>query len=167
MRSSTRINKEQFTSAKYKTIPNAKPAAKPKRAAKPKPAANIAIPAVNVNNPIADEINEKIEMFMSEETPYWRATFYTPNDYITDKYFEVVEYYEKLPASLQLGLGNSEVIEPEPIKHTPLLSKLITGDYHKAQSKSDENIATSIKFFSMPSFKQYKGQDELDWVVQH
>ena len=92
MRASTRINKGQFTSARYKDIRNAKPA-KPKAAAKPRqqaPAANIAIPAVNVNNPISDEINEKIEMFMSEETPYWRATFYTPNDYITDKYFEVV-----------------------------------------------------------------------------
>ena len=163
MRASTRINKGQFTSARYKDIPNAKPAAKPK------PAANVAIPAVNVDNPISDEIKEKIDMFIREETPYWRATFYTPNDYITDKYFEVVEYYEKLPASIQLGLGNLEVIEPEPIKHTPLLSKLINGDYHTAQSKSDKNIATSIKFFSnnLPSFKQYKNQDELDWVVQH
>ena len=137
MRASTRINKGQFTSARYKDIPNAKPAAKPK------PAANVAIPAVNVDNPISDEIKEKVDMFISEETPYWRATFYTPNDYITDKYFEVVEYYEKLPASIQLGLGNLEVIEPEPIKHTPLLSKLINGDYHTAQSKSDKNIATS------------------------
>ncbi len=53
-------------------------------------------------------------MSISEETPYWRATFYTPKDYI--EYFEVVEYYEKLPAYIQLGLGNLEVIEPEPIK---------------------------------------------------
>jgi hypothetical protein len=53
MKSSTRINKGQFTSARYKDTPNAKPAAKPK------PAANIAIPAVNVNNPISDEINKK------------------------------------------------------------------------------------------------------------
>ena len=96
MRSSTRINKGQFTSARYKDIRNAKPAARPKKPVAPAPAANIAFPAVNVNNPISDEINEKIEMFMSEETPYWRATFYTPNDYITDKYFEVVEYYEKI-----------------------------------------------------------------------
>jgi hypothetical protein len=54
---------------------------------------------------------------MSEETPYWRTTFYTPNDYINGKYFEVVEYYEKLPASIQLGLGNLEVIEPAPTCH--------------------------------------------------
>jgi hypothetical protein len=69
---------------------------------------------------------------------------------------------------MQLGLGNLEVIVPEPIKHTPLLSKLINGDHHTAQSKSYKNIATSIKFFyhNLPSFKQYKGQDELDWVVQ-
>ena len=103
MRASTRINKGQFTNARYKDKPNAKPAPKPRQ---PKPASNIAIPAVNVNNPISDEINEKIEMFMSEETPYWRATFFTPNDYITDKYYEVVGYYEKLPASMHLGLGN-------------------------------------------------------------
>ncbi len=92
------------------------------------------------------------------------ASFYTPNDYVTDKYFEVVEYYEKLPALIQSGLGNLEVIEPEPIKQTPLLSKLINGDYHTAQSKSDKNIATSIKFFinNLPSFKQYKNQDA--WI---
>ncbi len=61
------------------------------------------------------------------------------------------------------------VIEPEPIKHTPLLSKLINGDHHTAQSKNDKNIATSMKFFSnnSTSFKQYKGQDELDWIVKH
>ncbi len=89
MRASTRINKGQFTSARYKDIPNAK-TAKPKAPAKPRqpaqaPTANIAIPAINVNKPISDEINENIEMFMSEETPYWRATFYTPKDYIADR----------------------------------------------------------------------------------
>ena len=50
---------------------------------------------------------------------------------------------------MQSGLGNLEVKEPEPIKHTPLLSKLINGDYQTAQSKSDNNIATSIKFFKI------------------
>ncbi len=84
---------------------------------------------------------------MSEETPYWKATtFHTPNDYITDIFFEIVEYYEKLPASIQLGLGNLEVVEPEPINHTPLVTKFVKGDYHTAQSTSDKNMATSIKF---------------------
>ena len=106
---------------------------------------------------------------MNELTPYWRETFYLPKDYITDRYFEVVEYYDKLPASMQSILGNLEVKEPEPIKHTPLLSKLVNGDYQTAQSKSDNNIATSIKFFlnNLPSFQQYKNQDELDWVVNN
>jgi hypothetical protein len=95
--------------------------------------------------------------------------FNTPNDNITDKYFEVVVYYEKLSASIQLGLGNLEVIEPEPIKHTPLLTKLINCGYHTAQRQSCKNIATSIKLFSsnLPSFKQYKNQNELDRVIQH
>ena len=95
---------------------------------------------------------------MNELTPYWRETFYTPNCYITNSYIEVVEYYDKLPASMQSGLGNLEVKEHEPIKHTPLLSKLINGDYQTAQSKSDNNIATSIKFFlnNLPSFQQYR-----------
>jgi hypothetical protein len=37
------------------------------------------------------------------------------------------------------------------------------------QHKSDQDIATSIKLFpyNLLSFKLYKGQDELDWVVQH
>jgi hypothetical protein len=63
MRASTRINKGQFTSARYKDLGNAK-RAKQKAAAKPRqqaPAANIAIPAVNVDNPISDEINENIK----------------------------------------------------------------------------------------------------------
>jgi hypothetical protein len=70
---------------------------------------------------------------------------------------------------MQSGLGNLEVKEPEPIKHTPLLSKLINGDYQTAQSKSDKNIATSIKFFfnNLPSFTRYKDKDELDWVVNN
>ncbi len=46
MRTSTRINKGQLTSARYKDTPNAKPAAKPKKPVAPAqaPAANIAIP---------------------------------------------------------------------------------------------------------------------------
>ncbi len=70
MRAGARANKGQFISARYKDGPNAKPAAKSRQPAQA-PTANIAIPAINANNPISDEIKEKIEMFMSEETPYW------------------------------------------------------------------------------------------------
>ena len=168
MRVSSRANKGQFTSVRFGKEP--KPAAKPRQPRQPAPvAADVAIPAISIDNPINDEINHKIKILMDELTPYWRETFYTPNDYITDKYFEVVEYYDKLPATMQSGLANLEVKESEPIKHTPLLSKLINGDYQTAQSKSDNNIATSIKFFlnNLPSFQQYKDQDKLDWVVNH
>ena len=50
-----------------------------------------------------------------------------------------------------------------------MLTKLINGDYQTEQSKSDKNIASSIRFFvnNLPAFQQYKGQDELDWVVNH
>jgi hypothetical protein len=70
------------------------------------------------------------------------------------------------------GLGDLEVKTPEgpePIKEKPSLTKLINGDYQTEQSKSDKNIATSIRFFvnNLPAFQQYKGRDELDWVVNH
>jgi len=168
MRVSSRANKGQFTSVRFGKEP--KPAAKPRQPRQPRQpapvAADVAIPAISIDNPINDEINHKIKILMDELTTYWRETFYTPNDYITDKYFEVVEYYDKLPATMQSGLANLEVKESEPIKHTPLLSKLINGDYQTAQSKSDNNIATSIKFFinNLPSFQQYKDQDKLDWL---
>ena len=171
MRVSSRANKGQFTSVRFGKEP--KPAAKPRQPRQPRQpapvAADVAMPAISIDNPINDEINHKIKILMDELTPYWRETFYTPNDYITNKYFEVVEYYDKLPATMQSGLANLEVKESEPIKHTPLLSKLINGDYQTAQSKSDNNIATSIKFFinNLPSFQQYKDQDKLDWVVNH
>ena len=167
MRVSSRANKGQFTSVRFGKEPKPR---QPRQPRQPAPvAADVAIPAISIDNPINDEINHKIKILMDELTPYWRETFYTPNDYITDKYFEVVEYYDKLPATMQSGLANLEVKESEPIKHTPLLSKLINGDYQTAQSKSDNNIATSIKFFlnNLPSFQQYKDQDKLDWVVNH
>ncbi len=63
MRVSTKTNKGQFISARYKDTPNAKPAAKPTKPRQPAqaqaPLANIVLPAVNVNNPISDEIKEK------------------------------------------------------------------------------------------------------------
>ncbi len=40
---------------------------------------------------------------MNEETPYWKETFYIPNDYITNQDYEVLEQYAKLSASMQLG----------------------------------------------------------------
>ncbi len=83
---------------------------------------------------------------MDELTPYWRATFYTPNDYITNSYFEVVEYFDKLPATMQLGLDNLEVKEPKPIKHIPLLTKLINGDLDGSDSTHRKACVFDVKF---------------------
>ena len=123
-RVSSRAHKGQFVSVKYHDEPDTQPAPKktakpaPKPAPKPArqprqpvpapapaaPAANVALPARVVDNPRSKDIQEKVNLFMAEETPYWKAHFYIPDDHITDQYFAVVEYYEKLPASIQLGL---------------------------------------------------------------
>jgi len=90
-----------------------------------------------------------------------------PDDYISRKYFSIVENYEKLPASMTDGLGNLEVKEPDPIKQIPSFRKLINGDYQTATIKSDKNISSSIKLFfnNLPSFQQFKNDDNLDWVI--
>ncbi len=53
-------------------------AAKPRQSAQaPALAANIAWPAINVNNPIPYTINQKIEMFVNEVMPYFRGLHFT------------------------------------------------------------------------------------------
>ena len=132
--------------------------------------ANGAIPAVVVAPNIpTNNSRRKDDKGNIKTSPYWNTYFYTPNDAITQKYNQIVEHYENLPASLIEGLGNLDVIDPEPIKEIPSLRRLINGDYQTASSKSDKNIASSIKFFvnNLPSFTQFKNQDELDWVVKY
>ena len=83
-------------------------------------AANGALPAVVVRNGVANiSINNnrrKDDKGNIETSVYWNTYFYTPNDEITQIHNQIVEYYENLPASLIDGLGNLEVIDPEPIK---------------------------------------------------
>ena len=102
-------------------------------------------------------------------SPYWNTYFYTPNDAITQKYNQIVENYEYLPASLIDGLGNLEMLFTENIKENPSRQKLVNGDYQTASSKSDKNIAASIKFFvnNLPSFTQFKNEDDLSWILQY
>ena len=58
-----------------------------------------------------------------------------PDDYISRKYFSIVENYEKLPASMTDGLGNLELRSSDPIKQIPSFRKLINGDYQTTTSK--------------------------------
>ena len=110
----------------------------------------------------------------------WFKNFYTPNDNTTKLYAEAVMNIEFLPANFvydpqykeNYGFANLELKEElkRPMKKIPLFSKLERGDYHTAASNSDDNIAGSIKFFrnNLPSFKKYKNQDDISWVVdQH
>lgn len=184
-RISSRVNKGQYTSVRYGDEPDIQPAPKktpkpvpksvpkpvPKPAPKPAPQQpgdpNNVVAAIPVF--VDNSIRIRDDVIVHDLTPYFKNYFYTPDDIITDRYLKLMEDFEKIPAIIAEGFANLEVKEPEPIKQIPLFSKLINGDYQTAQSKSDKNIATSIKFFfnNLPSFTRYKDKDELDWVVNN
>ena len=163
MRVSSRANKGQDSRIKYEDQ-QAEVAAIPRPAKRPR-AQQIPIPAIPLPAlPVNDNIdNDNPPGDRSIDDIYWRTYFYMPDDEISRKYFSIVENYEKLPASMTDGLGNLEVKEPEPIKQIP------NGDYQTATSKSDKNISSSIKFFfnNLPSFQQFKNNDNLDWVIRY
>jgi hypothetical protein len=115
-------------------------------------------------------------------SPYWQTHFYTPKDKITKLYVSAVDKFEfGIPISFRLeedveggegaiGIGNLELKDEfkKPIKQIPLFSKLMSGAYQTASSKSDKNIAGTISFFrnNLPSFKKYKDEDNISWVVK-
>jgi len=112
--------------------------------------------------------------------PFWNTHFYTPKDKITKVYKEATEKLKDiLPANFMLyddvegaiGIANLELKDEykKPIKKIPLYSKLEKGDYETATSKSDKNISASVKFFrnNLPSFKKFKSQDDISWVIVH
>jgi len=112
---------------------------------------------------------------------FWLKHFYTPKDNTTQEYIEATDKLgDFLPANFRLingeqsafGVANLELKDEykKPIKKIPLFSKLVNGDYETASSKSDKiNIACSIKFFynNLASFKQYKNQDDITWVINN
>lgn len=182
MRVSTRANKGQDNRIKFEDQQ-----AEPARPQPPRPARQprqprqqiqevngalpaMMLPAVYIDNNDNNNNNRRpADKGNIKNNVYWKTYFYTPDDNITRKYFSIVENYEKLPASMVDGLGNLEVKEQEPIKEIPSFRKLVNGDYQTATSKSDKNIAASIKFFfnNLPSFQQFKNNDNLDWVVKY
>ena len=141
---SARANKGQDSRIKYEDQ-QAEAVARPRPAKQPR-AQQVAIPAIQLPAlPVNDDNNDDNRPGdRSIDDIYWKTYFYMPDDDISRKYFSIVEYYEKLPASMTDGLGNLEVKEPEPIKQVPSFRKLINGDYQTATSKSDKNISSSI-----------------------
>ena len=111
---------------------------------------------------------------------FWLDNFYTPDDYTTREYMAVTDKLNDiLPANFRLIEGQKEAfgvahleLKPEfvkPAKKVPLLSKLQNGEYEIASSKSDKNIAATIKFFknSLPGFQHFKDSDDISWVITH
>lgn len=111
---------------------------------------------------------------------FWLDNFYTPDDYTTREYMAVTDRLNDiLPANFRLIEGQKEAfgvanleLKPEfvkPAKKVPLLSKLQNGEYEIASSKSDKNIAATIKFFknSLPGFQHFKDSDDISWVITH
>lgn len=101
----------------------------------------------------------------------WLDNFYTPNDFYTNIYKQATDKLSYLlPANFRL-IANLELKKEfiKPIKQIPLLSKLEKGEYETADSKSDMNIAASIKFFrkNLPSFKvqNFNQNDDISWVI--
>jgi len=112
--------------------------------------------------------------------PIWQTNFYTPRDNTTKLYKEATEKLKDiLPANFMLysgvegaiGIANLELKDEfkKPIKKIPLYSKLANKEYETSTSKSDKNIADTIKFFrnNLPSFQKYKTDDDISWVVTH
>ena len=109
---------------------------------------------------------------------FWVKHFTTPDDIITSIYREATDKLgDLLPANFRLikdipsafGVANLELKKDysKPIKQIPSLSRLEKGEYQTAGSKSDKNISARIKFFlnNLPSFKQFKGIDDISWVI--
>ena len=194
MRVSSRANKGQDTRVKLEDeqVEQPKIARTPKRApVRQSVGDNQAIPAI-VRSPVRRVLDLDISnvppsddiKFSSDwgefNNKFWLENFYTPNDNTTQLYMKATDKLgDFLPANFELirgikeafGVANLE-LKPEyvkPIKRTPLYSKLENGDYEIAQSKSDKNIAGSIKFFrnNLPSFTQYKDTDDISWVITY
>jgi hypothetical protein len=127
----------------------------------------IDIPPMNLGNPklVAD--------YGRIDHPYWVKNFIVIDDFCTDFTMDIISKFEInfLPASFMEGIPILD-IRPEffkPIKQAPLYSKLVNGDYHTATSKSDKNIANTVKFFrnNFKTLADFKDDDNLSWIVIH
>ena len=168
--------------------PNSKYAIEPEEAPKPKRVSNAPKkdkPQPKVLNLDLSNVPPSQDVKFSKDwgsynNEFWVKHFTTPKDEITKLYQEATDKLgDLLPANFRLiddvpeafGIANLE-LKPEfvkPIKEIPLLSKLEKGEYETAGTKSDKNIASSIKFFrnNLPTFNHFhSNSDDISWVVR-
>jgi hypothetical protein len=120
-----------------------------------------------------EEENEIRQFFNEDITNPNNDVFddlYIPNDDINKELEDIIiKMGDFLPEGFQNGVAQMEIKpqkKEEPKKITK--DKLIAGDYHSKGSKSDKNIASTIKAWTnnLPSFKQYKDDNDLTWITE-
>lgn len=104
------------------------------------------------------------------DSDFYTEYFTNPNDDITERLDDLDYTKRAFTISLQSGITNFEVkdIDKIPLKEV-LYSKFKNGDYETGKSKSDANVyidKLNKIMNNYPSFKKYKPQDDLSWVVR-
>ena len=100
------------------------------------------------------------------KNPFYQENFYIPDDLITKVYEGIITNYgDKLPVIFSEGILNLEAKKKEEPKNIVSLSKLEKGDYQTTKSKSDKNIAASIKFI-INKTPEYRDQDNINFIVR-
>jgi hypothetical protein len=115
--------------------------------------------------------SKKTHKFDINDT-FYKENFMTPRDEITQRYRAVMQtpYYKQiLPDIIQQGLANLQEKEAYKQLNVPLFSLIKSGGYEKDYANYDvDNTKDNINFFlnNLPSFKKYKKDDELDWIIE-
>ena len=119
-----------------------------------------------------NRIKNRDELLDPDSKFYKKNFIKMPRDAITERFKKVFKrefYKRKLSSLLNVQmLPNFKEIKIVPMKRIPLYDKLIAGKYEEGYANYDhENVRVNINFFvnNLPSFKKYRGKNELDWVI--
>jgi hypothetical protein len=107
------------------------------------------------------------------------SKLFIPNSQMTTKMNELMfeisddkdgKFKYNLPASFLDGVPTLEIkaeFKKLP-KRTLIFSELEKGEYHTAGSNSDKHNASRLRTImnNLPSFKQYKDRDNLEWIFE-
>jgi hypothetical protein len=120
-----------------------------------------------------EEENEVRQFFNEDITNPNNDVFddlYIPKDEINKELEDIItKMGDFLPEGFQNGVAQME-IKPKKKEKPKQIKKdeLVAGTYHSKGSKSDKNIASTIKAWTnnLPSFKQYKDDNDLTWITE-